>query len=276
MVEQEKLSPTQFELFRDFIYQKSGIRVEISKITLVTNRIRRRLRATGLDNFDDYYRLLATGRNGEIAKFLDAVTTNETSFFRTPKHFDWFQQEFLAECGVKTGQSIKRSPVRIWSAACSTGEEPYSLAMCVLEASTCLAGRSATILGTDISEQALQCAREGIYQQRAVEELDPQRRSRWFRPSNDRKTYAVRPAAQELVEFKSHNLMTQLARPPFDCIFIRNVLIYFDRASKQRVVSLLIEALAPGGYLVVGPSEGIYDMLSPLVKKSTFLYQKAR
>ena len=87
-------------------------------------------------------------------------------------------------------------------------------------------------------------------------------------------TYAIRPQLKELVEFRSHNLMTPLRAQPFDCIFIRNVLIYFDRALKQRVVELLIQSLARGGYLVVGPSEGIYDMLAPLVKKRTFLYQK--
>ncbi len=262
-------------MFRDFIYQKSGIRVEISKITLVSNRIRRRLRATGLVDFDDYYRLLTTGRGGEIVNFLDAVTTNETSFFRTPRHFEWFQQEFLPECAISTGQAGRRTPVRVWSAACSTGEEPYSLAMCVLEETIRLAGRPVSILGTDISAQALRVAREGTYKQRAVEELEPRRRSRWFQASADRETYTLRPGVKELVEFKSHNLMSSLAGPPFDCIFIRNVLIYFDRASKLNVVGLLIESLGPGGYLVVGPSEGIYDMLSPLVKKSTFLYQKA-
>lgn len=275
MVEQEKLSPVQFGLFRDFIYQNSGIRVEISKITLVTNRVRRRLKATGLDSFDDYYKLLIAGSDGEVSKFLDAVTTNETSFFRTPKHFEWFQHEFLAEFAAKTGQPRRRPPARVWSAACSTGEEPYSLAMCVLEAPSCSTGRPATILATDISARALDVARQGVYQQRAVEGLEPRRRSRWFRASADGKTYTVRPTVQELVEFKSHNLMNPLAEPPFDCIFIRNVLIYFDRASKLQVVRLLIDSLAPAGYLVVGPSEGIYDMLSPLVKRSTFLYQKA-
>ncbi len=275
MVEQEKLSPVQFGLFRDFIYQNSGIRVEISKITLVTNRVRRRLKATGLDSFDDYYKLLIAGSDGEVSKFLDAVTTNETSFFRTPKHFEWFQHEFLAEFAAKTGQPRRRPPARVWSAACSTGEEPYSLAMCVLEAPAFTTGRPATILATDISARALDVARQGVYQQRAVEALEPRRRSRWFRASADGMTYTVRPTVQELVEFKSHNLMNPLAEPPFDCIFIRNVLIYFDRASKLQVVRLLIDSLAPAGYLVVGPSEGIYDMLSPLVKRSTFLYQKA-
>lgn len=276
MIEPEKLTQEQFVLFRDFIYRHSGIRVEVSKITLVTNRIRRRLKAHGLNDFDAYYRLLTTsGRETEIASFLDAVTTNETSFFRTPQHFTWFQDEFLPECVARGAKPAVLPPIRVWSAACSTGQEPYSLAMCVQESAMRLAGRKVNILGTDISAEALREAREGIYKLRAVEDVDPQRRSRSFRVSVDGATYAIRPHLKELVEFRSHNLMTPLQAQPFDCIFIRNVLIYFDRASKQRVVELLIQSLAPGGYMVVGPSEGIYDMLAPLVKKKTFLYQKS-
>lgn len=276
MLEPDKLTREQFGLYRDFIYRHSGIRVEVSKIALVTNRIRRRLKAHGLTDFDDYYRLLTTtGSDNEIASFLDAVTTNETSFFRTPQHFTWFQDEFLPACVARQAKPAELPPVRVWSAACSTGQEPYSLAMCVQESTLRLAGRKVSILGTDISAEALREARQGIYKQRAVEDVDPQRRSRSFRASTDGTTYAIRPQLKELVEFRSHNLMTPLRATPFDCIFIRNVLIYFDRASKQRVVALLIQSLAPGGYLVIGPSEGIYDMLAPLVKKKTFLYQKA-
>ncbi|MCE9553818.1 MAG: protein-glutamate O-methyltransferase CheR [Planctomycetes bacterium] len=275
MIEPDKLTREQFDLFRDFIYRHSGIRVEVSKITLVTNRIRRRLKANGLSDFDAYYRWLTTpGRETEIASFLDAVTTNETSFFRTPQHFAWFQEEFLPECVSRTAKLSVRPPIRVWSAACSTGQEPYSLAMCAHENTLRLAGRQVSILGTDISADALREAREGIYKQRAVEDVDPQRRARCFRTSADGETYAIRPHLKELIEFRHHNLMTPLRAQPFDCIFIRNVLIYFDRESKQRVVELLIQSLVRGGYLVVGPSEGIYDMLAPLVKKKTFLYQK--
>lgn len=276
MLEPEKLTPEQFDRFRGFIYRHSGIRVEMSKITLVTNRIRRRLKAQGLTDFDAYFKLLTTtGGETEIASFLDAVTTNETSFFRTPQHFAWFQDEFLTECGARTAIPAGLSPIRVWSAACSTGPEPYSLAICAQESALRLAGRKVNILATDISGEAIREAREGIYKQRAVENVDPRRRARNFRASVEGTTYAIRPHLKELVEFRTHNLMTPLRAPPFDCIFIRNVLIYFDRASKQRVVELLIESLLPGGYLVIGPSEGIYEMLAPLVKKKTFLYQKA-
>lgn len=274
MIEPEKLSREQFDRFRDFIYRHSGIRVEVSKITLVTNRIRRRLKAHGLRDFDAYYRLLTTvGGEREMTSFLDAVTTNETSFFRTPQHFTWFQDEFLPACAVG-GARKGLAPLRVWSAACSTGQEPYTLAMCAYDSASLLAGRPVNILGTDLSAEALRVAREGLYLARDVEEIAPRRRSRYFQPSSDGTSFAVCPALKEMVTFRRHNLMTPLKSPSFDCVFIRNVLIYFDRASKERVVEHLIRTLAPGGFLVVGPSEGIYDLLTPLVKRKTFLYQK--
>lgn len=204
MIESDKLTREQFDLFRDLIYRHSGIRVEVSKITLVTNRIRRRLKAHGLSDFDAYYRLLTTsGRDTEIASFLDAVTTNETSFFRTPQHFTWFQDEFLPECVARDAKSSRLAPIRVWSAACSTGQEPYSLAMCVQESALRLAGRKVSILGTDISVEALREAREGIYKKRAVEDVDVQRCSRSFRVSADGATYAIRSQLKDLVEFRS-------------------------------------------------------------------------
>lgn len=131
-------------------------------------------------------------------------------------------------------------------------------------------------MGTDISEAVLRDARKGIYRQRSVEEVSEQRLKRHFEASPDDHTFTLRPNLREMVEFRRHNLMEPLRQPPFDCIFIRNVLIYFDRESKQVVINRLLASLAPGGYLVVGPSEGIYDMLNPLTKRSTFAYQKTR
>lgn len=270
MIEPEKLSREQFERFRDVIYRHSGIRVEASKITLVTNRIRRRLKARGLTDFDAYYRLLTrAGDEREMCDFLDAVTTNETSFFRTPQHFSWFEDEFLLSASARKSAA----PLRVWSAACSTGQEPYSLAMCAADAAGRLAGRGVTIVGTDISAEALRVAREGVYAPRSVEEIPQRRRERYFQVTPEG-NYSVRPMLKELVSFRRHNLMTALRAAPFECVFIRNVLIYFDLESKQRVVERLIQSLAPGGYLVVGPSEGIYDLLAPLTKRKTFLYQK--
>jgi chemotaxis protein methyltransferase CheR len=270
-----QLTTRQFELFRDLIYRKTGIRMEASKITLVTNRIRRRLKAHHLTDFDDYYRLVTSpGAGEEFQSFLDAITTNETSFFRTPQHFDWFQGEFLRELVGRVRKGEHAPEIRVWSAACSTGEEPYSLAICLQEHRFHWRGCSATVVGTDISDSALRQARQGRFTTRSLAGMDARRLKRHFLPSADGESFAIRPAIQELVAFHRHNLLTPLRLPPFDCIFLRNVMIYFDRESKQIAVGHLIRSLARGGYLVTGPSEGVFDMLEPLVKRSTFLYQK--
>ncbi|MCY2965712.1 MAG: protein-glutamate O-methyltransferase CheR [Planctomycetota bacterium] len=275
-MEPDKLSTRQFELFREFIYRHSGIRVDLAKVTLVSNRIRRRLKACQQADFDTYYKFLNSAAGAsELEQFLDAVTTNETYFFRTPHHFDWFKGEFLDELVLRPQAGAHSKKLRVWSAACSTGEEAYSIAICVQESAIKLHGWKTTIVGTDISEAVLRDARVGTYKKRSLDEVSESRLRRQFDASADDATYTVRPALREMVEFRRHNLMEPLKLPPFDCIFIRNVLIYFDRASKQVVINNLVNALAPGGYLVVGPSEGIYDMLSPLVKRSTFAYQKS-
>jgi len=272
----EQLNPKQFAGFRDFIYQKSGIRINDNKLSLLSNRIRRRLRAGAFDGFDAYYRHLTSPRGlDELVAFLDEVTTNETSFFRTVAHFDWFKTDFLAEIVTAKRRDERPPSLRIWSAACAGGAEPYTIAICLLENLFRLRNWSLTILGTDISEDALEAAREGIFKSRSIEAVSERQRRRYFRAAQDNNdSWRVCETVRRMARFSRHNLMTRSPEEPFDCIFIRNVLIYFDRESKKTVVDNLIEALAPGGYLVVGPSEGIYDMLDPLQRHCPFLYQK--
>jgi len=270
-----QLTTRQFALFQDLIYRKSGIRMDPSKITLVTNRIRRRLQAKHLTDFDDYYRLVTSpGADEEAQLFLDAITTNETSFFRTPEHFAWFQGTFLREMVARFRAGQHPREIRVWSAACSTGEEPYSLAICLFEHRFHWHGCCPSVLGTDISHRALQAASQGVFTKRSVEGMDARRLKRHFSPSADGGTFEIRPTIRELVAFQRHNLLSPLGQPPFDCVFLRNVMIYFDQASKKVAIDHLIRSLAVGGYLVVGPSEGVFEMLQPLVKKATFLYQK--
>lgn len=274
-MEFERLNPQQFEKFRAFIYKKCGIRIDEKKVSLLTNRVRRRLKAGDFENFDVYYRFLTSPAGAsELDCFLDAITTNETFFFRTEKHFDWLKTDFLTEV-VAQRRAGQRSPsLRIWSAGCASGAEAYTIAICLAENLHRLRDWSLRILGTDISEEVLREARQGIFKPRAIESVTDRQRRRFFQHQTESDRWKVRPEIKKLVEFKRHNLMQPLSEPAFDCIFIRNVLIYFDRDSKQVVINNLIRALATGGYLVVGPSEGIYDMLDPLKKLSPFLYQK--
>jgi len=273
-MELERLTPKQFELFQRFIYDRAGIKIDFSKVTLVSNRIRRRLKAGSCDDFDSYYRLL-TSKAGEteLEGFLDAITTNETSFFRTKSNFEWLKNEYVKELLQDKLAGKRSGSLRIWSAACSSGEEPYSIAMCLSDLTIPLRGWDIQILGTDISESSLKLAREAVFRLRTMQELDNGNIRRYFtEEAPDR--YRLRPTIAQTVRFKNHNLMSQLHEPPFDCIWLRNVLIYFDRESKAQVIENLVRSLVRGGYLVVGPSEGVYDMLGMLEKRGTFLYQK--
>ncbi len=274
-MELARLNQRQFNRFRDFIYGKCGIRIDEKKITLLSNRIRRRLRAKDLPDFDVYYKYLTSADGaGELDHFLDAITTNETFFFRTEKHFDWLRHDLLNEVTAQQRAGSRLPSLRIWSAGCASGAEPYSIAMSLAENSHRLRNWTLQILGTDISEEALAEARTGVFKPRAIEAVSEKQRRRYFRHLADSDLWQVQPNIKAQVTFARHNLIDAPPTPPFDCIFIRNVLIYFDSKSKQRVISNLIDALANGGYVVVGPSEGIYDMMGPLQRVSPFLYHK--
>jgi chemotaxis protein methyltransferase CheR len=274
-MEPETLTPKEFERFRELIYRESGNRTDPSKLMLMSNRIRRRVRALALPDFQSYYEFLTSAKsNEEMEQFLNAVTTNETHFFRTMSHFVWFRDEYIPEITRPDRETKKAKNLRIWSAACSTGEEVYSLGICLAENLYRFRDWKISVLGTDISQAVLKEARDGVYRKRAIEEVDEKYLDRYFDYSPKEETWSIRHSVRKLVDFRWHNLMEPLTGALFDLIFIRNVLIYFDRESKQKVIDNLIASLSRGGYLVVGPSEGIYDMLEPLVKQSIFLYQK--
>jgi chemotaxis protein methyltransferase CheR len=270
-----KLDAEQFARFRDFIYRETGIRMQDGKITLLSNRIRRRLKHLGIESFDDYYRRLTSGSlAGELEQFIDAVTTNETHFFRHGSHFEWFQGPFLDGLLARERAGRHDRTLRVWSAACSSGEELYTLAICLSEASARLAGWKISLLGTDISETALAAARVGRYPRRSLEQVSPSLLRRHFAADADGEHWTVKPHLRAVCDFRRHNLLRPLGGPRHDVILVRNVMIYFDRDSKKAAVRNLIDALAPGGFLVVGPADGIFDLLDGLEKHSTFVHRK--
>ena len=269
----EELADRDFERFRDLIYKVAGIRIPATKKVMVINRLRRRLRATGITSFLAYYaHLISTAGASEMPAFLDAITTNETYFYRDVHHYEWVGGTFLPEAARQARP--RGAPIRIWSAACSTGEEAYSIALKVAANRSSLAGREVAILGTDLSGAALEAAKLGCYDERAVHLVEPAERKQFFDFDPSPQRWTLKPEVRSLVSWKLHNLLRPVAAEPFDCIFIKNVLIYFDADSKQAVVRNLIASLARGGYLVVGPTEGIFSMLGPLTKHKTWLYQK--
>ncbi len=271
-----RLTSEQFDRFGRLIYQLSGIRLDDRKVTLLSSRLQRRLRAMEMTDADEYFRF-ATSRAGkaELDEMLDVVTTNETSFYRTEPHFDWFSGIFLEELHASHRLGNRKPTLRVWSAACSIGAEPYSLAFCIAEKRFRLVDWKTTILATDLSETSLETARAAKYKQRMIDGVPADKLNRYFRRTDDVPAeYQLRSEYREMVTFRRHNLMDAMNQPPFDCVFLRNVLIYFDDESKQTVLSHIAASIAPGGYLVIGPSEGIYGLENPLKKLSTFLYQK--
>jgi chemotaxis protein methyltransferase CheR len=270
-----ELTDGEYQKYCELIYRVAGIRIAENKRVMVGNRVRRRLRATGIPTFSEYYNfLISPAGNGEMPLFLDAITTNETYFFRDIQNYDWLGDTFLPE--IVQHALVRKRPksLRIWSAACSTGEEPYSIALKLLVRKSVLSGWRITIMGTDLSGAVLDAARTGSYDTRAVRLIDLGQRQAFFteEPANQR--WAIRPEVKAVVTWKQHNLLFPLKEDPFDCIFLKNVLIYFDTESKQAVVRNVINSLAKGGYLVTGPTEGIYTMLDPLSKLKPWLYQK--
>ena len=270
-----KLTSDEFDRFRVFIYEETGIRLADGKITLLSNRIRRRLRELDIELFEEYYNLLTQKKlKGELEHFIDAVTTNETHFFRTGGHFDWFIDSFLPTIRTEASEKKRDKSLRIWSAACSSGEELYTLAICVDESRHQFAGWKISLLGSDISETMISAARKGVFPNRSLDQTTDERRSRYFAQLQDDAGWSIRSRLINMCGFKRHNLLDAVPDDPFDCIFICNVFIYFDKKSKEVAVQNLIQALAPGGFLVVGPADGIYDLLGDLNKKTIFLYQK--
>jgi chemotaxis protein methyltransferase CheR len=270
-----ELTEAEFEKFRALIYRVAGIRIPPTKRVMVSNRVRRRLRATGIAGFTDYFAFLTSEKGeGEMPRFLDEVTTNETYFYRDPHHFAWLAESFLPEVEEQGRLRKRLRRLRVWSAACSTGQELYSIALKLMGFKPRLAGWTLALLGTDLSGAVLDAARAGCYDERAVRLVGPEERRRWFDHDPQAQSWTVKPEVRALASWKRHNLLSPLRDEPFDCIFIKNVLIYFDDHSKQTVVRHLIDALVEGGYLVVGPTEGIYKMLDPLVRHEPWLYQK--
>jgi chemotaxis protein methyltransferase CheR len=215
---------------------------------------------------------LTADRSGqELLALLDVVSTNETSFFRTPAHFDWFESTFIPEV-ASTLQSTRRlKRLLVWSAASSTGEEAYSLAMLLDRNRKKLPGVEIRVIGTDISTSVVQQAKEATYSTDAVQKLPAEFQS-YFEPHGSQMRVIER--VRKLTEFRTHNLMKPAPERDLDCVFVRNVLIYFDRQSKAVVINHVINGLKLDGYLVVGPSEGILTVPDGLVRRQSFLFQR--
>ena len=267
------LSETDYRSIRDRVYDLSGIRLGDQKFDLVYSRLTRRLRTLGLDDFASYLRLL-DGPDGEaeIERMLNALTTNLTSFFREAHHFEHLENDGLRSALAWQKGANRR--LRLWSSACSTGEEPYSIAMTLLESGVDLGGVDMRILATDLNTEVLEQASLGHYSAPVMAKC-PEAWRKYFRPGQDGGGQAD-ASLKRLISFKPLNLLGPWPmKGPFDVIFCRNVLIYFDTETKRRLVDRFVDILRPGGWLYLGHSESASGNHPKLELIGRTIYQKA-
>ncbi len=249
------LGPRDFEQISHIVYRYSGIRLTSGKEELVRSRLIKRLRALGINSFRGYLRHIKEDRTAqELHIMIDALTTNKTSFFRENQHFEYLRTRILPDL-KKRGSGL-----RVWSAGCSSGEEPYSIAMLLREEWPQSDIANVRILATDISSRILARARTGEYEKDTLKDVPSVYLSKYFclLHSNPARIYGIQDSVKKMVRFAHLNLMDEWPmRGPFDVIFCRNVMIYFDSATQGRLVQRFCDLLIPGGHLLVGHSESL-------------------
>ncbi len=269
------MSDEEFRKIGEFIQSSFGIRMPDKKKTLLTSRLGKRLRSLGMSSYREYrdYLFSPEGMEAEVPHLLDAVTTNKTEFFREKRHFDILAEKiipaWLEACRPRT--------LKIWSAGCSTGEEPYTAAMVLAD---CLEGSSGwdfEILATDLSGKVLDIASKAVYPEKKAGEIPFNLRKKYLMRSRDRKKALVRvvPEIRERVNFRQLNLMEDFRfRERMDLIFCRNVVIYFEKPVQEALVKKLADSMIRGGYLFIGHSESLSGRDLPLVRYKPTIYRR--
>lgn len=255
-----ELSQTDFDELRGLVKTYTGISLSETKRELVKRRFTPRLRALGLDGFDAYIRYVHAYPEDELMEFASAITTNLTSFFRERHHFDYLTSEVVPQL-LQSNRSTRR--IRVWCSAASTGQEPYSIAMTLLDAIPDINAWDLRILATDIDRACLERADSGIYDLGEIEQVSSALRGRWFlrgTGSNAGKA-KVRDALKRFVQFRPLNLIGSWPMSgPVDVIFCRNVFIYFDKAQQKQIMDRYSRIQAPGAYLFLGHSESLHNL----------------
>jgi chemotaxis protein methyltransferase CheR len=263
-----------FHALRKLVREVTGISLSEQKRELVYGRLARRLRALNLRTFREYRQLLAGDVDGELVQFCNAITTNLTAFFREPHHFEHLKNEVLTPLLQKTAPQRR---VRIWSAGCSTGEEPYSIAMTVLESVPDIERWDIRILATDLDSDVLEKATRGVYTADRLRTLSAQRRERFFVPYPHAReaSYQVRPELQRLITLKQLNLMHPFPhKGPLDAVFCRNVVIYFDKDTQRDLISRISRLQRPGSVLFLGHSETLFKVSSDYTLIGRTIYRR--
>lgn len=262
------ITDAEFAQFQRFIFDAAGISMADAKKALVTGRLGKRLAAHGLDTFGAYFKLLSGGQHAdEVQMAVDLLTTNETYFFREIKHF-----EFLRTLALK--ERSRPQPFRVWSAASSSGEEAYSIAMVLAD---CMQTTPWEILGTDISSRVVAGARQALYSMERARHIPPEYLKRFCRKGTGpyEGQLLVERSLRSQVLFRQVNLNTALPQlGQFDLVFLRNVMIYFSNDTKREVVARVIATLKPGGYFCVGHSESLNDISQAVTMVAPAIYRK--
>ena len=269
-------SDDDFNFLRGLVTRNTGIVLADHKRDMVYGRLCRRLRALNLNSFSDYCDLIRSGNDGELVELVNAITTNLTSFFREPHHFDYLSKTVipqLAETKARTKQ------LRIWSAGCSTGEEPYSIAMVVRESLPATVSWDIRILATDLDSNCVSTANKGVYKEERVAGISRERLRRWFRRGvgSNAGLVKVNPELQRMIDFRQLNLLRDWPmKDPFDVIFCRNVVIYFDKETQARLFGRYADLLDDRGHLFIGHSESLYKITDRFELIGQTIYRKVK
>ena len=266
------MSDDEFYRYQRLIYDTVGINFTDNKKQLLEARLRKRLETHNIASYGEYRKFVVDPKNDvEFVQMLNVISTNKTDFFRESQHFDFLQENIYP----KLKNKIK---VRIWSAASSSGEEPYTLGMTLLEAIGETSGKDVKILGTDISTKVLEEAEQGVYSADSVAPIGPSLLRKYFLKGHERWKgyYLVKDELKKLVSFRRLNLMEPFPLTvPFDFIFCRNVMIYFDKPTREKLVNRLSNQLVPGGYLFIGNAESLGGLKTGLKYVQPAIYQRS-
>lgn len=250
-----QLTEDEFTRLAKLVHEQAGIYISPEKRALLGNRLRRRLRVLGLDGFDEYYRKFSNAAfaDEELPHFLSAVTTNETYFFRNEKLWETLSKKLVPE--FIAAHSARDRRIKVWSAASSSGEEAYSVAILLRESLRDFDKWKISVVASDISKKVLDCAQQGLYGEYAVAQLSAARRKRWFTKVDDK--FQLKDEIRGMVRFTFHNLREPFPLSGFDLVLLRNVLMYFDTPMKLRSLDTVCKAVGTGGYLFVGDVDPI-------------------
>ena len=269
-----EFSDADFRALRDLVKQITGINLAETKRELVYGRVSRRLRALGLSSFGEYRRMLEVENAPELVEFCNALTTNLTSFFRESHHFDYLRDEVLLPL-ANDARGTRR--LRIWSSACSTGEEPYSIAMTIIETLRDWQKWDIKILATDLDSNVLATAQRGIYAPDRLKGMQPQRLTRFFheRAQGDGICHEAGKELKDLITFRQINLMQALPMSgPLDVIFCRNVVIYFDKETQRDLFTRMARLQRPDDLLFLGHSENLFNVSSDYTLIGKTIYRR--